>query len=207
MNQERPFNLILLGDPASGKGTQAARLVKKYHFYDFDMGKEVRKPSMRVRYDYAGTTAIGKLTPTAVARNILRRVIRTTPRRQGILFNGHPKMIGEAKLATRWLERCGRSEPLVIYLRIPASEKFHRARKRREYMRGKFVKRDDDAERALENRKQYYKKQISRVVAFFKEKYGVKRISGKGSRKEVWLRIVAVVDRYTKRNRNRNEHS
>ena len=29
-----PFNLILLGDPASGKGTQAAMLVKKYGFYE-----------------------------------------------------------------------------------------------------------------------------------------------------------------------------
>ena len=56
---QKPFNLILLGDPASGKGTQAVRLVKKYRFYDLDMGHEVRKPAAREQFDFAETTAVG----------------------------------------------------------------------------------------------------------------------------------------------------
>jgi adenylate kinase family enzyme len=77
VESKKPFNLILLGDPASGKGTQAKRLVKKYHFYDLDMGREVRKPTALAQYDYAHTTAIGHLTPTGVVRNIFIRVIGT----------------------------------------------------------------------------------------------------------------------------------
>ncbi len=188
-----PLNIILLGDPASGKGTQAARLVKKYGFYDLDMGKEVRKPAMKARFDYKGTTAVGKLAPTAVVRNIFRRVIQETPPRQGILFNGTPKMIGEAKLIAGWLQQYKREDLLVIYLRIPASETLRRTQKRREYVRGKLVKRDDDAERALKNRWRYYKTQISRVVAFFKKKYPFREISGIGSRAEVWKRIQRVI--------------
>src|SRR5271155_3561784 len=119
---QKPFNLILLGDPASGKATQAAHLTKKYGFYNFDMGDEVRKPAVRKKYDYTKTTGIGKLTPTAVVRDILQRIIRTVPSTQGILFNGHPKMIGEARLTAKWLVQYKRSDPLVIYLGIPAHE-------------------------------------------------------------------------------------
>jgi len=194
--KKKPFNLILLGDPASGKETQAARLVAKYHLYDFDMGREIRKPETRAKYDYAHTTAIGGLTPTRVVRDILHRVIRTVPRAKGILFDGHPKMIGEAKLAAKWLRQYGRNDPLVLYLALPMSESIRRARQRTERVGGRLVRRDDDTERAIRNRKRYYERQVRRVVVFFKKKYAFRRISGQGSRAEVWSRIVAAVERY-----------
>jgi adenylate kinase family enzyme len=184
---QKPFNLILLGDPASGKGTQAARLAKKYHFYDLDMGHEVRKPAALAQYDYARTTALGHLTPTAVVRNIFKRVIAATPAGKGILFNGNPKMINEAKLVARLLARAKRADPLVIYLRIPAREMFKRADRRN---------RDDDSARALRNRQKYYKEQITRVVAFFGERYTVKTISGMGTEAAVEKKIEAAIRRH-----------
>jgi adenylate kinase len=194
--EKKPFNLILLGDPASGKGTQSGRLIKHYRLYNFDMGEEVRKPSVRARYAYAKTTAAGKLAPTGIVRRILHDVIRTAPKDQGILFSGHPKMIGEARLAAKWLKQYHRTDPLVIYLHIPTAAVFRRAEKRRAYVGGKLVKRDDDSEQALLNRKKYYKEQISRVVAFFKKKYVFKKISGVGTEAAVEKRIKAVIDHY-----------
>ncbi|MGC9599275.1 MAG: nucleoside monophosphate kinase [Minisyncoccia bacterium] len=193
---KKPLNLILLGDPASGKVTQAARLVAKYHFYDFDMGRELRKPAVRARYDFVRTNAAGKLTPTWLVRDIYLRTIPAVPRKQGILFDGTPKMIGEAKLVARLLKQNGRSDPLVLYLSVPRSETVKRARKRREYVRGKLVKRSDDEERAIRNRWRYYEAQVSRVKAFFKKKYTFKKISGMGTRAEVWARIAAALRRY-----------
>jgi adenylate kinase len=195
---KKPFNLILLGDPASGKGTQAARLVKKYHFYDLDMGREVRTPAALAQYDYAHTTAIGHLTPTAVVRNIFKQVIAGTPARRGILFNGTPKMINEAKLVARELARAQRSDPFVIYLSIPADEMFKRASSRKEYINGKLMKRDDDSRKALMNRKRYYQAQVMHVVKFFKERYHFKRVSGVGTETEVWARINAAISAYHK---------
>jgi adenylate kinase len=192
----KPLNLILLGDPASGKATQAARLAKKYHCYNFDMGDEVRKPAMRAKYNYAKTTGIGKLTPTAVVRDILRRVIKHTPPAQGIIFNGHPKMIGEAKLAAKWLKQYYRDDPLVLYLSIPEAEILRRASRRVVYVGGKLMKRDDDSERALKNRRTYYREQVSQTVAFFKTKYQFKKISGMGTEAEVLKKIVAAIEIY-----------
>ena len=185
----KALNLILLGDPASGKGTQAKRLVKKYRFYDLDMGREVRKPAALREYDYRRTTAMGKLTPTKVVRNIFMRVIRRTPKSKGILFNGNPKMINEAKLVARELSQAERSDPLVIYLHIPDRVMFERAAERHEYINGRMIRRDDDSRRALENRKRYYRTQVAQVVKYFKGRYHFKRISGLGTEAEVWERI------------------
>lgn len=193
MSAKKPFNLILLGDPASGKGTQAVRLAKKYHFYNLDMGREVRKPAARALFDYAKTTGIGKLTPTAVVRDIFKRLIAGTPAGKGILFNGTPKMINEAKLVVRELLRAGRADPLVIYLHIPQAEMFKRAGKRR---------RDDDSLRALRNRQRYYREQISQVVAFFGERYTVKKISGMGTEGAVEKKIDAAIKKHLKSERN-----
>ncbi len=189
----QPFNIILLGDPASGKGTQAARLAKKYRLYNFDMGNEVRKPSVRAKFNFAKTTAMGKLTPTAIVRKILERTIRTVPRSRGILFNGHPKMIGEARLAAKWLAR-RRRDPIVIYVSIPLRETLRRAAKRVARVGGKLVKREDDTARAIMNRRKYYREQISRVVAFFKKRYRFKTVSGVGSEAQVAKRIFAAVE-------------
>ena len=195
---KKPFNLILLGDPASGKATQAARLIKKYHLYDFDMGAELRKPAMRGRFDFARTTGKGHLTPTHVVRDILKRVIASAPAQQGILFDGHPKMIGEAKLVAREFARHKRTDPFFVYLQLPASEVARRAKKRKVYFRGKLVERSDDSERSLKNRQTYYRKQISQVIRFFGKRYPFKKISGTGSRAEVWKRIDAAVRAHVK---------
>jgi adenylate kinase family enzyme len=181
---KKPFNLILLGDPASGKGTQASWLVKKYHFYNLDMGREVRKPSALAQYDYARTTALGHLTPTVVVRNIFKRVIATAPTGKGVLFNGNPKMINEARLVAGLLKRYNRLDPLVIYLSIPEGEMFKRAELRH---------RDDDTAHALRNRRKYYKTQVARVVAFFGERYTVKKISGMGTEAAVAKKIEAAI--------------
>lgn len=190
------FNLILLGDPASGKATQAARLAKRYHLYDFDMGREVRKPAVRAKFDFAKTTGKGKLTPTGIVRDILHRTIRATPAGRGILFNGTPKMIGEARLAAKWLREYHRSDPLVLYVSIPLRETLARAEKRWARVGGKFVKRDDDTVVAIMNRRKYYREQVSQVVKFFKKKYQFKKISGIGSEAEVAKRIDAEVKKF-----------
>ncbi len=184
-----PFNIILLGDPASGKGTQASRLAMEYGLYDLDMGKQLRKPSIRKLFDYSKTTAMGKLTPTVIVREIFTDVIHKVPARKGILFNGTPKMINEAKLVKRLLKQNGRMDPLVIYLTVPETETIKRMEVR---------KRDDDTIRALKNRRKYYKEQIRKVVIFFKKNYNVKTISGIGTEDIVARRIIAVVQKHIK---------
>lgn len=196
----KPFNLILLGDPAAGKATQSELLVKKYHMYDFDMGKELmelRTKNKDIDERLKHNTDKGQLTPTQIVRNIHHSTIGYINPSQGILFDGHPKMLGEAKLASRLLKKHSRTAPLVIYITIPLSVTVKRMHDRKGYFAGKFGKRADDSDSALKNRVRYYRTNIAQVVEYFKSQYTFKKISGLGTPLEVHRRIVKIIESNT----------
>lgn len=189
-----PLNIILLGDPAAGKATHGAYLAKKYNLYDLDMGRELRAlehdPHLRKKYQLDKTLDSGKLTPTELVRQLLRDRIHSIPEGQGILFNGTPKMLGEAKLVAKWLKEEKRSNVIFIYLSIPLIETMRRMTDRKQYFKGKFSKRPDDNNKALKNRVKYYQTNIKDVVAFFKTKYPSTKISTIGTIGEAKKRII-----------------
>ena len=189
----QPLNIILLGDPAAGKATHGAFLAKKFRLYDLDMGRELRalehNSILRKKYRLDKTLDSGKLTPTELVRNLFHDRIHATPKNQGILFDGAPKMLGEAKLVAKWLKQEKRNRILFIYLSIPMSETIRRMTGRKTYFRGKFSKRPDDNNKALKNRLVYYKKNITKVVAYFKKHYPFVKISTMGTVAEARKRI------------------
>jgi adenylate kinase len=191
--KDQPLNIILLGDPAAGKATQAAFLVEKFGMYDFDMGKELnilRAKDSAVDGVLKNKTDKGNLTPTKIVRGILKDKIENTPKNKGILFDGHPKMLGEAQLVARLLKQQGREKPTVLYISIPVDETVKRMHNRQGYFAGKFGKRADDSDSALKNRARYYRKNVAQVITFFKSLYTFKKISGLGTKSQVKARIL-----------------
>lgn len=197
-----PLNLILLGDPAAGKATHAKYLCAAFNMYDLDMGRELRTLSQLRKANLGGvlkkTLEKGKLTPTQIVRKILYDKIRATPKSKGILFDGTPKMIGEAKLTAKWLQAEKRSKPLVIYMSIPMSETIKRMTERKEDFKGKFSRRADDDKKALQNRVKYYRENISEVVKYFKTIYSFKKISSNAPVAKVRKVLVKLINNYVK---------
>jgi len=197
-----PLNIILLGDPAAGKATHGTYLAKKFHMYDLDMGRELRAlehdPVLRKKYQLDKTLDSGKLTPTELVRELLRDRIHSIEAQQGILFNGTPKMLGEAKLVAKWLLEEKRTNIIFIYLSIPLAETMRRMTGRKTYFKGKFSKRPDDNDKALKNRVKYYQTNIKDVVEFFKKKYPFAKISTIGTvveaRKRVDIKLKKLIE-------------
>lgn len=204
------FNLIVLGDPAAGKATQAKRLAAKYGMFDFDMGRELRALKLRAnsqtRKSLEQTLDRGKLTPTEIVRRIHKNLIFSTPKNKGILFDGTPKMIGEARLVYKWLQQTGRNSAgvLVLYIKIPKREIIKRMLARKEYLQGKYAKRRDDNRLALSNRIKYYRKDIAAVVRFFKSKYTFRTVNGLGSRARVYGGIKTIVNEFVNKKSGRD---
>ncbi len=195
----KPLNLIILGDVGAGKATQSAYFAKKYKLRDFDMGLELtllRQKNAQIDSAQKKTADKGILTPTKIVRGILEQTIKQTKPDKGILFDGHPKMIGEAKIVKNLLEKTKRSKPLVIYLSIPQSESITRVKQRKGYQNTSFTKRSDDTLSGLRNRARYYREQISKVVDYFAKHYEFVNISGTGTRSQVRNRIQAAITRY-----------
>ncbi len=199
-NGQQPLNIILLGDPAAGKATHGAFIAKKFNMYDLDMGRELRSlsknPVSRKKYRFDETLEKGKMTPTKIVRQILQDRMSAVPASRGLLLNGTPKMIGEAKLVTKWLKEEKRSNIIFIYLSIPLKETVARMTGRKEYFKGKFSKRPDDNNQALKNRIVYYQKNISEVVTYFKTKYPFVKISSLGSVKEARKKLLDCLNKY-----------
>lgn len=190
------LNLIILGDPGAGKATQTRLLSQTYEFIDFDMGKELtrrRKHDKKLDIIHAKTTDKGKLTPTNIVRNIILEKLSSTPRDKGIVFDGFPKMLGEAKLISRLINKLGREKPIVIYLAIPNEEIKKRVLNRTGYYRKKFGKRPDDSVKALQNRAMYYAKNISAVVKYFKQQYPYTKLDASGSIPTVHRKIISTI--------------
>lgn len=199
MTPSLPINLILLGDPAAGKATHAKHLCRIFNMYDLDMGKELRKVKSgqeRKKLGLDKTYDKGKLSPTQIVRKILHDKIHSTPKSKGILFDGTPKMLGEAKLVAKWLKAEKRSNPMVIYLTIPMEETVRRMTERKQDFRGKFGKRSDDNAQALKERVKYYRTNITEVVKFFRKIYKFKKISSDAPVPQVQKILVGLLNNF-----------
>jgi adenylate kinase len=130
-----------------------------------------------------------------MVREIFRREVVAVPAKRGILFNGTPKMLAEAKLVLKLLNQSGRTKNrvLVVYLAVPKSTIFERTAGRG---------RTDDTPQALANRFRYYRKNIAGVVAYFKTKYKFAKISGVGTVPEVQKRIQSAINAFEGRRKN-----
>lgn len=195
------LNLILLGDVAAGKATQSAYFAKKYKLFDFDMGRELtilREKQRAVDQILKKNSDKGILAPTRLCRQILRQTISKLPRSQGILFDGHPKMVQEARLVSQLLRQTGRPRPLVLYLTIPLAETKKRIALRQGYAGTKTRHRSDDTVLGLQNRAKYYRSNIQQVIKYFSSVYEFEKISGLGTPAQVRVRIQKAVDRFVK---------
>lgn len=193
------LNLILLGDPGAGKATQTALLAKKYSFFDFDMGRELtlaRQRDKEIDAIQKRTADKGALTPTKVVRKIFKDRLERLSQNKGIVFDGTPKMLGEAKLIVGLLKKSKRKNPLVIYLQIPENEIIKRVTKRKGYYNTKFSQRSDDSLQALKNRAKYYRTNIKQVTTYFSNIYPFVRIDGTGTIAEVQKRIQNAISFY-----------
>ncbi|HMR55007.1 MAG TPA: nucleoside monophosphate kinase [Candidatus Doudnabacteria bacterium] len=200
-DKQKPFNLILLGDVGAGKATQSAYFAKKYKMFDFDMGRELtllRKKNAHVDSAQKRTADKGILTPTKIVREILKTKISKTSKSQGILFDGHPKMIGEAKIVRKLLVESKRSNPLVIYLLIPREESVKRVLSRKGYGDTQVKKRSDDTIAGLKNRAKYYRDQIKKVTKYFGDHYDFVCIDGVGTPTQVRARVQNAITQFLK---------
>ena len=177
----RPVSLVLIGDPAAGKTTQAGLLGKKLGSKVIDTGSELRRIARTGKR--LGGMEHGDLVPTVLVRQILADKISKTPLRRGLILSGSPRSAQEARIVHRLLGY--RGHPIyVVYLALPVEEG-----RRRAAVRG----RKDDTAAVLARRRRVQKPHLDAVVRFFKNKYPYARISGEGTRAEVRRRIEAFI--------------
>src|SRR3989344_9129133 len=173
------FDIILLGDTASGKETQANILKKKYALkfvesgvYSRNLLKEKSQNGDRARL----TVAKGLPLPTILLQKFLIKEIKNKPKNKDLLFLGTPRLKPEAQLVKKILQTTGQ-DFMALYITLPDKEVYKRSLKRRK-SNVKEIYKVLDTEKIIKARIKYYKNQVSKTVKYFKSLNKITMING-----------------------------
>ncbi|MFA5459885.1 MAG: nucleoside monophosphate kinase [Candidatus Paceibacterota bacterium] len=206
-------NIILLGRSGSGKGTQAELLLKKFSLVNIDTGDILR--SLSKRDDAFGKNILkniskGKLVPLWLVIYCWLDQFLKISSQQGIIMEGSPRLLDEAKILEQVFSWFGRKKLIVIYLKTSEKEVTERLLNRRicskcyreyslkltpgikkcSYCGGKLIRRHDDYPSAIKNRMLFFRKNIIPVINYFRKRKMLIEVKGEGSVEEIHQNIL-----------------
>jgi adenylate kinase len=173
-------NLILLGAPGAGKGTQAEAIAKKYRLFHVSTGDLFRaalKDGKELGNKAKEYMERGELVPDEI---VLQIVAQNLPDNVGFLFDGFPRNVNQAKILDHMLETMNKSVDAVINIQVDEPTLVKRL-----LGRG----RSDDNQETILNRLMVYEEQTSPLINYYEDKGNLFRINGNQSVEQVTEQI------------------
>ena len=114
------MNLILLGPPGAGKGTQAKFIAKKFNLYQLSTGDLLRdeiknKTEIGKKIDHI--IAHGDFVVDEIVNQLLKTVIKNSSNRNNIIFDGYPRNISQAENLEIILNEDNQSINFIFFLK------------------------------------------------------------------------------------------
>ena len=191
------MNIILLGAPGAGKGTQATKISEKYrlpHISTGDIFRDNIKRQTPVGLLAKSYTDNGKLVPDEVTCEIVKGRLEADDCKNGYLLDGFPRNLFQAET----LESFSKADA-VLNIDVDLSLLMARLCGRRvcktvcERCGGELYQRKDDNEETVGNRLKVYSEQTAPLIAYYSERNVLLNIDGVGAIDEVFARIVAAL--------------
>ena len=188
------MNLILLGPPGCGKGTQAVNLVKKYDYSQLSTGDILREaiakktPTGKIVEE---VLASGKLVDDELIIKIMEEKIIETQSKPGRIFDGFPRTLIQANELEGLLERNQMKLDLIIELVVDEHDLMQRIMKRAQESAEKRV---DDNSVIVKKRLEVYNKETKPIVNFYSSKYNLNKIDGMQSIQDVSNMIENLIE-------------
>ncbi|ETA51276.1 adenylate kinase [Ponticoccus alexandrii] len=191
------MNIILLGPPGAGKGTQAAKLVEERGMVQLstgDMLRAAKTSGTEMGKRVAEVMDRGELVTDEIVIGLIREKLEAggTP---GFIFDGFPRTLKQADALGELLAEVGQTLDHVIELRVEDEALVHRIVNRAEEARaaGQPVRADDNEE-SLRTRLAAYYKMTSPLVGYYYAKGLYSRVDGMAEMDEVRAQIAAKLD-------------
>jgi len=195
-------NLILLGPPGAGKGTQAKFIEKKFNLFKLSTGDLLRdeiknKTEIGKKIDHI--IAHGDFVVDEIVNQILKTVIKNSSNRNNIIFDGYPRNISQAKNLEIILNEDNQSINFIFFLKVTREiiekrilgritcEKCnttfneyldHDEIEKHECGNSYLKKREDDNEEVIITRYEEYMKKTKPVLDFYSSRSYFHEIDG-----------------------------
>ncbi len=187
------LNIVLFGPPGAGKGTQAEKLLKKYHLVHLSTGDILRSElAARTKLGLEARKYMdkGELVPDVVVIGMIEGKIDSNAKAKGFIFDGFPRTKAQAKALDDMLKKKGTPITLMLALEVDKEELIKRL-----LLRGKESGRADDQDKSIiENRIKVYNKETTPVKDFYEAQKKYKGIKGMGSIEDIFERLCQAID-------------
>lgn len=213
------LNLILVGAPGSGKGTQAHRLVEKYSIPQISTGDMLRaavRDGTELGKEAKKFMDAGNLVPDDVIVGLIEERLKQGDTDKGFILDGFPRTLAQAAALDGMLEKTGTDLHRVVVIEVPDEVIVERITGRRSCKNcgavyhvkfsppqkdgicdkcgsDQLYQRSDDTEEKVRVRLDAYADQTAAVIPHYEQKGLVRRVDGNRSPDEVFVGILEVL--------------
>lgn len=213
------MNIILMGLPGAGKGTQASEIVKKYpipHISTGDMFRKAIKDDTDLGREAKSFMDRGELVPDEVTIGIVKERLAEEDAKKGFLLDGFPRTVEQAEALNGILADLGRKVESVINIEVPEEELMNRLTGRRICSKcgetyhlvfnppkvegicdldgAKLYQREDDNPETVANRLSVNVKQTKPLLDFYENQGVLKNIDGSRQIENVTEDVIQIVE-------------
>ncbi len=212
------LNLILLGPPGAGKGTQAERIREEFglaHIATGDILRRAVSEGSALGAEAGRYMEAGELVPDDLIIAIIVERLQEDDARDGFLLDGFPRTVVQAKALDETLEEHGRSVTAALCVQVPDEDIVRRVSGRRlspssgrvyhvdfnppavegvcDEDGSELVQRDDDKPETVRKRLEVYHEVTAPVEAYYEERGLLHRIDGTATPTEVHDHVRAAI--------------
>jgi adenylate kinase len=213
------MDIILLGPPGSGKGTQAKMIADKYkvkHISTGDILRENVRNGTPLGVEAKKFMDAGKLVPDSLLIDIIKDRLAKPDVKAGWMLDGYPRTIPQAEALDKILPSLGQKIDVVLNIDVPDAELIKRVTGRRmckcgttyhvqfnpPKVAGKcdacgadLYQRQDDTEATVKQRLQAYHTQTQPLIDYYTKRGIVATVLGLGDIKAIFGNIAKVLDK------------
>ena len=212
------MNLIFLGPPGAGKGTQAKMVSEKYGIPQISTGDMLREAVAkgtelgRKAKEYMDR---GELVPDEVVIGIVRERLQQPDCDRGFILDGFPRTLAQAEALDEMLKEMGKKIDAVINIVVPEEDVVKRITFRRtckncgavyhliynppkednkcDKCGGELYQRDDDREETVRERYRVYRENTEPLIEYYRRKGVLYDVDGTKDIEGVWEQIDAIL--------------